>query len=115
MNEEKLEKEILDKELTAPRITPALIDASIKSEEYHVFNDSKTTICLLELKNGHKVEGASFCVSPENFDEEIGRDIARGNARDKIWPLLGFLLADLLVSDEISEMIMEANNIGDLN
>jgi len=92
--EQELEQQIKDKELTALRVTPELLDAAIISEEYYTFNDSKTTICILELKNNYKVDGSSFCVSPENFDEEIGKDIAKQNARDKLWPLLGFLLAE---------------------
>ena len=92
--EQKLEQQIKDKELTAPRITPELLDASIISEEYHVFDNSQLTVCVLTLKNGFTVTGESACVSPENFDEEIGQDISRKNARDKLWPLLGFLLAE---------------------
>ena len=91
-----IEQEIQAKGLVAPRIKPEDIDNSIKAEEYHVFDGSQLTICVLTLKNGFTVTGESACVSPENFDEEIGQDIARGNARDKIWPLLGFALAEHL-------------------
>lgn len=94
--EQELENEIVNKGLIAPRISPALLDAAIVSEEYHVFDGSQLTVCVLTLKNGFTVTGESACVSPENFDEQIGQDISRGNARDKIWPLLGFLLADKL-------------------
>lgn len=52
------------------------------------------TICILELRNGFTVTGESACVSPENFDAEIGMKIARENARSKIWALEGYLLKD---------------------
>ena len=95
MNEEQeLEQKIKDKELTAPRITPKLLDAAIISEEYHTFDGTQLTVCVLMLKNGFTVTGEAACVSPENFDEEIGQNISRANARDKLWPLLGFLLAE---------------------
>ena len=54
------------------------------------------TFCVLVLKNGFTVTGESACVSPENFDPEIGRNIARQNAVDKVWPLLGFSLKQKL-------------------
>lgn len=54
------------------------------------------TFCVLVLKNGFTVTGESACASPENFDAEIGRKIARQNATNKIWPLLGFRLRDQL-------------------
>lgn len=37
MNEQAVEQEIQDKGLTAPRLTPADIDATIASELFHVF------------------------------------------------------------------------------
>ena len=50
------------------------------------------TFCVLVLKNGFTVTGESACASPENFDAEIGRKIARQNAVAKIWPLMGYEL-----------------------
>lgn len=54
--------------------------------------------CVLVLRNGFTVTGESACASPENFDAEIGRKIARENAVAKIWPLLGFSLKQKLAS-----------------
>ena len=54
------------------------------------------TFCVLVLKNGFTVTGESACASPENFNAEIGRRIARENAINKVWPLLGFRLRDEL-------------------
>ena len=48
------------------------------------------------LQNGFTVSGESACASPENFDAEIGRNVARQNAVQKIWPLLGYQLKDTL-------------------
>ena len=50
------------------------------------------TFCVIVLRNGFTVTGESACASPENFDPQIGRDIARKNAREKIWALEGYLL-----------------------
>lgn len=56
------------------------------------------TFCVLVLKNGFTVTGESACASPENFDAEIGRKIARQNAVQKIWPLMGYELRTKLVN-----------------
>lgn len=107
-----VEDEIQAKGLTAPRITPSDVQANIASEHYftagqgaehcgaHHFGPNPPsfgalgllTFCVLVLKNGFTVTGESACASPENFDAEIGRRIARDNAVAKIWPLMGYEL-----------------------
>lgn len=99
-NEQSIEKEIQDKGKTAPRLTPELIDDTIKGEQYHVFEGTTLTVCCLTLYNGYTVTGESAAVSTENFDEEIGRKIARENARNKIWQLEGYLLRNKLFQKE---------------
>ena len=54
------------------------------------------TFCVLTLRNGFTVTGESACASPENFDAEIGRKIARQNAVQKIWPLMCYALKQQL-------------------
>jgi len=92
--EQEIELEIQEKELTAPRVTPDIINATIAKEHYHIFQGTSLTVCVIELKNGFTVTGESACVSPENFDAEIGKKIAFDNAREKIWALEGYALAD---------------------
>jgi hypothetical protein len=113
--EQSIEDEIQAKGKTAPRVTPADIEAEIThtyyinageahrawwpdpsaADEAHPSIDLPT-FCVLVLRNGFTVTGESACASPENFDAEIGRRIARENAVQKIWPLLGFRLRDKL-------------------
>lgn len=100
MSEQQIEQEIQEKGLNAPRLTPDHIDAQIISEQYFVFPGTTVTICLLTLRNGFTVTGESACASPENFNEEIGRKIAREQARDKIWMLEGYLLKEKLHTGE---------------
>ncbi len=121
-NIDPIEQEIQAKGLTAPRVTPADIEAEIASEFYFTAADGYRsapcfdpngqptdclpppaplellTFCVLVLRNGFTVTGESACASPQNFDAEIGRKIARQNAVNKIWPLLGFRLRDRLAS-----------------
>ncbi len=95
-DETQIENEIQAKGLNAPRLTPTLIDEAISSEQYHVFTGTTLTVCALTLRNGYIVTGESAAASPENFDKEIGRKIARENARNKIWGLEGYLLRERL-------------------
>jgi hypothetical protein len=91
-----LEAEIQAKGLNAPRLTPDYIDAQIVSAQFYVFPGTTLTICALTLRNGFHVVGESAAASPSNFDEAIGRKIARDNARNKIWALEGYLLRSKL-------------------
>jgi hypothetical protein len=95
---ETVEEEIQRKGLTAPRITPADIEAAVAKEEYHVFGGSTLTVCCLTLQNGFTVTGESACASPENFNAELGQRIARDNAKQKIWALEGYLLRSKLAA-----------------
>lgn len=82
--------------MNAPRLTPALIDEAIVAEQYYVFPGTTMTVCALTLRNGFIVTGESAAASPENFDKDIGRKIAHGNARNKIWAFEGYLLREKL-------------------
>ena len=106
---------------TAPRVTQADIEANIVSEHYFTAADGAAmvevinqqdnqqdtdgdleiqvppelaylTFCVLILKSGFTVTGESACASPDNFDPEIGRRVARANAVQKMWPLMGYAL-----------------------
>lgn len=124
MNEQKIEQEIQDKGLNAPRLTPEHIDkviqsvhfftagdgfagALVSSEEFNALPEHERvvhppvqldllTFCVIILQNGFTVTGESACASPENFNAEIGRKIAYENARNKIWQLEGYLLKENL-------------------
>ncbi len=166
MNDQTVEKEIQAKGLTAPRVTPADIEANIVAEYYFTgeqavsgfnagmvdrFLDWKLpadfapdagisfepryehdsphwpsgtnlmhagqakemlehaiggvpvmpalgllTFCVLVARNGFTFTGESACASPENFDAELGRKIARQNAVQKMWSPMGYALKDRL-------------------
>lgn len=110
MNDNDIEQEIQDKGLTAPRVTPADIEANITGEFYFTASQAigmggtemhsldLLTFCVLVLRNGFTVTGESACASPENFDAELGRKIARQNAVNKVWPLMGYALKERLAS-----------------
>lgn len=121
-SDQAIEAEIQAKGKTAPRVTPADVEANIDGEYYFTasqavqatleWQDELTrlcgahralgllTFCVLHLKNGFTVTGESACASPENFDAEIGRRIARENAAAKIWPLMGYELRSKLAGGQ---------------
>jgi hypothetical protein len=124
MSNDDIEKEIQAAGANvAPRITPADIEANIASEHYFTARDGRRgaiadgtyvgrerpqhkdadlvaldllTFCVLVLRNGFTVVGHSACASPENFNDEIGRKIAREKAVEQIWPLMGYELRSKL-------------------
>jgi hypothetical protein len=119
-----IEQEIQAKGKTAPRVTPADIGANIASEHYFTAMDGVVghadspgivagtpinspldllTFCVLVLRNGFTVVGTSACASPENFDAEIGRKIARENAVQQMWPLMGYALKCELARPVLTE------------
>lgn len=112
-----IERLIQAKGKTAPRVTPTDIEANIAEEHYFTAQQgvigegvvtgrsvgdgtnnplNLLTFCVLVLKNGYTVHGHSACASPENFDAEIGKRIARENAVQQIWPLMGYELRSKL-------------------
>ena len=132
MSDTAIEQEIQAKGKTAARVTPADIEANIASEHYFTAADGVVgafvnaqiaqgrgvypdeigkiqtqltllTFCVLVLRNGFTVTGESACASPENFDAEIGRKIARANAVQKIWPLMGYELRTQLARPALTE------------
>jgi hypothetical protein len=100
MNDQEIETEIQAKGLTAPRLTPDMIDAvAHKPAQFYVFPGTTLTVCCLELRNGFTVTGESACASHENFDEELGQKIAYQNAKAKVWQLEGYLLKERLYQE----------------
>lgn len=91
MSEESIEQQLQEKGLNAPRLTPELIDNCIAGKEFHRLTNV-LTVCVITLKNGFTVTGESACVSPANYNQEIGEQIAFKNAREKIWLLEGYRL-----------------------
>lgn len=96
MNEQELEQRIQELRLTAPRITPDHTDSLIVNETYTVLPSGKVMVCELTLKNGFTVRGEGSAVSKANFNEEIGKQVSRKNAREQIWQLEGYLLQEQL-------------------
>ncbi len=120
----------LQKVSVADRVTPADLEAAVAQEFYFTakngvdgadqeqfdkdlvgelqpFEPNKTpeslallTLCVLVTRNGFTVVGKSACASPANFNPEIGKRIARGDAINQLWPLLGYELRTKLANQQ---------------
>lgn len=115
--DQAVEAEIQAKGLTAPRVTPADIEANIASEHYFTADDGTLgalvdpmirrgeavtladvpdshaplmllTFCVLVTRNGHTVTGEAYCANPAKFNAETGRIEARKVAINKLWPMV---------------------------
>jgi hypothetical protein len=127
-DDDYIEREIVARGLTAPRVTPRDIEANIASEHYFTGAQGACgaarasgeeiyrcppalgllTFCVLVLKNGFTVTGTSACASPENFNAEIGRKVARAEAVNAIWPLMGYALKQALHE---ADAMRDASNV----
>jgi hypothetical protein len=101
-SEVAIEQAIVAKGLTAPRLSPADLDANIVHTEIvkHVsLTGQVLRWAVLTTKNGFAVVGKpSVAVSPANDDAEIGQQVAIENSRNELWPLMGYALKDQLAS-----------------
>lgn len=96
----ELEQKILSKGLTAPRVTPADIEANIVDTEIvkHVSKSGQVLRwAVLTTRNGYAVAGKPSCsVSSANDNAEIGDKVAIANSKEELWPLMGYALKETL-------------------
>lgn len=103
-SDDSLEVVIQAKGAVAPRVTLDEVNAAYERVQFVVEQQpGGTTSTFVHAFLDGKFflgTGASACVSPENFREEIGLRIAKGNAetlaRDKLWELMGYALYERL-------------------
>lgn len=112
-NDAQIEQEIQSLGLNAPRITPDLLEGNIAGEYFFTAAEAVglppfsgpdgtrhplelLTFCVLQTRNGFTVTGESACASPANFNEALGQKIARQEAVNKLWPLMGYELKQRL-------------------
>lgn len=98
-----IERLIQAKGKTAARVTPADLQANIVHTEIvkHVSHSGQVLRwAVLTTKNGFAVTGRpSASVSSENDDADIGEKVAIDNAKQELWPLMGYQLKTELSKD----------------
>lgn len=103
MNDEQVELAVKEKGLTAPRVTKTQIDQMMEGVTCYVHHIPETTVTVATAFSAAGFMLAcetSAAVSLENFNADIGKDIAVGKvmdaARDKLWELEGYRLSSKL-------------------
>lgn len=83
MNENSITKEHVDSILAASQVESVKLGP-------------KTTVVQLTLPNGFTITETSSCVDPENYNHDLGVEIASKRCAEKIWMLEGYLLQEKL-------------------
>ena len=109
MNKPVTEAELIAK-ATGPRITKEELEANVAG--YSIFNVHEAltalgvpaleatkllTIAVVTTNNGFTVVGESACAWPANYDKDIGERLALGDAKNKLWALMGYELKSKVV------------------
>ncbi len=97
------------------KITLEHVEDQIASTEYiRPQLSPELTICILRLANGFSVVGTSACADPKNYDEDLGKNIAYANAKQKIWELEGYVLRSKLAGSDVSDADANASKSAEL-
>lgn len=85
----------------APTITEEYIAEIMENSEFEVHTVfDKCTVVSCKLPNGFVITESSACVSPENYDEDMGAEICFDKIASKIWELEGYRLQQWLWEEE---------------
>lgn len=121
MNDKAIEQEIQAKGKTAPRVTPADIEANIAAEYSFTLDKALTgcplvkgldrvTLSVIVLRNGTKLVGVNYgAIDPSRHDAEQGRVEARADAIEQVWPLMGYELRNQLAKPVLTEADAQAD------
>lgn len=78
-------------------VTPERIEEIMNNSNFDAHTVfGKCTVLACRLPNGFVIVESSACVSPENYDEDLGIDICLGRIKDKVWELEGYRLQEEL-------------------
>ena len=97
--------------MTNPKVTPQDVEGSIAEEYYFTAAEgvgplpaghplSMITFCVLVTENRHTVVGVAYCANPETFDAQVGRDWARKEAIDNLYPMVVYAARDASLHEE---------------
>jgi hypothetical protein len=91
----------------APRVTLEEFEANIAHVEYvthHTHGGQILRWAVITTKSGFAVTGApSAAVSVENDDPDLGMKFALANAKQAMWPLMGYALKERLMAEPCPE------------
>lgn len=75
------------------KVMPQQIDDLIRAAEWQCFTAfEKCTIAVCKLPSGFVLTESSACISPSNYDFELGKSICRDRIINRLWELEGYRL-----------------------
>lgn len=80
----------------APRITLEDVRKDIVGIQYHQFQGTNTTVCCVQLINGHTVVGESHAQPSTIFSKEVGEQEALKDVFNKVFALQVYMLRQRL-------------------
>jgi hypothetical protein len=92
------------------KLTTEYLNSLVDNVEY--VHQGLLTICTITLKNGFQLVGTSACVSKDNYNVQIGRNIAYENAFAKLWELEGYALKQRIYESQNTEVTLRNGNKG---
>lgn len=92
------------------KLTTEYLNSLVDNVEY--VHQGLLTICTITLKNGFQLVGTSACVSKDNYDVQIGRNIAYENAFAKLWELEGYALKQRIYESQSIDVTLRNGNKG---
>jgi hypothetical protein len=95
---EKMEERV---DVEIPTITEEYIAEIMENSEFEVCTMfDKCTVVSCKLPNGFVIVESSACVSPENYNEELGTEICIDKITDRVWELEAYRLQQQLWGEE---------------
>lgn len=93
-----MEREDLTKLYATARVTIEDVKANMQDVYVTTINPfgKPITIVAVKMQNGFTIVDSTTCVSPANYNEEIGKTICLEHIEDQVWKLLGYALQDKL-------------------
>ena len=89
-NPDKIEGMMKDLGCTGKRVTKELIESRIEEVDYQtvVIAGQKLMFCGIKMKGGFvQVGKPSVCIDPDNWRDEIGKQVSYDNAFSELWKL----------------------------
>lgn len=87
---------------TKPRVTLESMRAKILHESY-IVQFRPLTICVIETTDGFFIVGDSAPASPENYKEDLGKQLAYEDCIRQMWKLEGYALRVKLHADALAD------------
>lgn len=90
--------------MTKNKVTKEQIERIIEQSTFETFHrvHDKQCIVVAKLPNGFTVVGESACVDAENYDEQIGYDLAVEHIKKRLWELEGYALQNTLHLEDLA-------------